>query len=111
MSLAQRQEELVRALVAGGAAPAGFDVDRLRIAEDALLRKRAGEVARHMPLARAQLGDAFVEAFMAWARGRQRGGSVADAEAFTVHLVSSGVWSPPADRRRWWNRRRSRSRG
>ncbi|MFT4128222.1 MAG: hypothetical protein QM662_18590 [Gordonia sp. (in: high G+C Gram-positive bacteria)] len=105
--LARRQAELVRALVTGGAVPPGFDVERLRIAENALLRKRSGEVAGHLPLARAQLGPRFTTLFMAWARGRERGSSGPDAAAFAAHLAAIGAWSPPEPPRgRWWSRLR-----
>ncbi|WP_338836445.1 hypothetical protein [Gordonia polyisoprenivorans] len=85
--LARRQEALVRALVTGAPPPAGFDPTRLRAVEDALLRKRSGEAARHLPLLCAELGERrFTELFCAWARGRERGGSCADAAAFAAQL-------------------------
>ncbi|MGV9669027.1 MULTISPECIES: hypothetical protein [unclassified Gordonia (in: high G+C Gram-positive bacteria)] len=95
-TLAERQEELVRALVAGGAAPEGIDAARLRITEEALLRKRAGEVARRLPLARAELGCRFGELFVEWARGRPRRPGDEEAGAFTEHLIAVGAWVPPA---------------
>ncbi|MFC5945892.1 hypothetical protein ACFPZ4_31085, partial [Micromonospora harpali] len=45
--LAARQAELVAALVAGGPLPAGFAPTPVDAARRALLRKRAGDVARH----------------------------------------------------------------
>lgn len=105
-SLARRQEELVRALVAGGPVPSGFDPQRLRVAEDALLRKRSGEAVEHLPMAGAALGARFTELFMAWARGRPKVSTAADATAFAEHLAATGAWSPPAHpRRRRWSRR------
>ena len=107
-SLADRQAALVRALVLGGDVPEGVDPRRLRVAENSLLRKRSGEVARHLPMVVGQLGtDRFTAEFMAWARGRVRGGSAADAHAFVEHLEEAGVYEPPtpAPRRRWFARR------
>ncbi len=100
-SLAVRQAALVRALVLGGDVPEGVDPRRLRVAENSLLRKRSGEVARHLPMVVGQLGtDRFTAEFMGWARGRVRGGSAADAHAFVEHLVSTGVYDPPEPPRR-----------
>ena len=61
--LAERQAALVAALVAGGPAPAGFDPAALAAAGAALLRKRAGEVARHWPLLAAGLGPQWSATF------------------------------------------------
>lgn len=85
----------MRALVAGGAPPAGVDANRLLITEEALLRKRAGEVARRLPLARAELGCRFGELFVEWARGRPRRPGDEEAGAFTEHLIAVGAWEPP----------------
>lgn len=122
MTLAQRQEALVRALVTGSALPPGFDTDRLQVAADALLRKRAGLVARHLTLVHAELGCEFTTLFMAWARGAgadrcgRDGTSWADALAFAEHLVTIGrvdarhVPEPRRGRRRqrmsWHSKRR-----
>ncbi|WP_245649965.1 hypothetical protein [Millisia brevis] len=92
--LARQQAELVRALVVGGPIPEGFDTRRVGVAADALLRKRAGEVAWHIPHIRSMLGDRFVELFADWARGRERSGSAAEARAFTAHLVERGEIDP-----------------
>ena len=67
--LARRQAELVGALVAGDAVPAGFDPNRIRATEEALLRKRAGEVADRWPALRGQFGPQWSDAFAEWARG------------------------------------------
>ncbi|MEU8609172.1 hypothetical protein AB0C29_14320, partial [Actinoplanes sp. NPDC048791] len=48
-SLAERQAELVAALTGGAAVPPGFDARLVEAARVALLRKRAGEVARQWP--------------------------------------------------------------
>lgn len=92
--LARQQAELVRALVVGGPIPEGFDARRVGVAAEALLRKRAGEVAWHIPHVRSTLGDRFVELFMEWARGRERSGSAVEARAFTAHLVERGEIDP-----------------
>ena len=99
-TLAERQSALVSALVSGGSPPPGFDVDRLKAAENALLRKRCGEVARRLPQVRAHLGIQFDDAFVAWARGRAPTGSSRDATGFVAHLTDTGLWSPPRARRR-----------
>jgi len=54
--LAARQAALVESLVAGGPDPAGLDPVRLAATRRALLRKRAGEAARHWPLLAAGFG-------------------------------------------------------
>ncbi|WP_436970748.1 hypothetical protein [Micromonospora rifamycinica] len=76
--LADRQAALVAALVAGAPVPAGFATDRVDAARSALLRKRAGEVARHWPLLAAGLGDAWWVTFHDWAAGRPTAGSLRD---------------------------------
>lgn len=99
-TLQERQAALVRALVTGGEAPAGMDPRRVRVAENALLRKRSGEIARHLPLVHAELGaPRFTELFLAWARGRERGGSSSDAVAFVAQLTDAGLWVPQHERR------------
>ena len=57
-TLAARQAALVAALVAGAPDPPGFDPARLAAARRALLRKRAGEAAKHWPVLAASLGHA-----------------------------------------------------
>ncbi len=89
-SLAQRQAELVAALVAGGAIPEGFDVARVRATADALLRKRAGEVGNRWPTLRAGLGPQWSDAFARWARGRPPHGSVRDGWDFARQLAVEG---------------------
>ena len=76
--LAARQAELVAALVAGAAVPPGFDPDRVGAARTALLRKRAGDVARHWPLLAAALGREWPTVFAGWAAGRPTNGSLRD---------------------------------
>ncbi|MDG4811333.1 hypothetical protein O7634_31650 [Micromonospora sp. WMMD1120] len=76
--LAARQAALVAALVAGGAPPPGFAPAHLAATRAALLRKRAGEVARHWPLLAASLGARWSTTFADWAAGRPPGGSLRD---------------------------------
>ncbi|KAB1923243.1 hypothetical protein F8280_16570 [Micromonospora noduli] len=76
--LAERQAELVAALVAGGEPPAGFAPGPLAATRAALLRKRAGEVARHWPLLAAGLGARWSTTFADWAARRPTAGSLRD---------------------------------
>ncbi|MBF6301028.1 hypothetical protein IU459_26290 [Nocardia amamiensis] len=102
-TLAERQAALVRALVVGAAAPAGFDADAVGAAADAVLSKRAGEVARRFPsLAHACDGD-FTAAFTTWAREHPKTTTPADAAAFAA---AKGIdWSTAPRRGRWRQRR------
>ncbi|MDG4796733.1 hypothetical protein [Micromonospora sp. WMMD1082] len=77
-ALASRQAELVVALVAGGPPPPGFAPEPLAAARAALLRKRAGEVARHWPLLAAGLGTGWPAVFFEWAARRPTGGGLRD---------------------------------
>ncbi|MET0133178.1 MAG: hypothetical protein ABW215_06250 [Kibdelosporangium sp.] len=82
--LADAQAELLRALLAGGPAPAGFDVDRLRVEADALLAKRRRLVAMLEPEACDEIDD-FGSLFDEYARSHPRvAGTRAreDAQAF-----------------------------
>jgi hypothetical protein len=78
MTLAQRQADLVAALVAGAPVPPGFDAARFGVAQRALLRRRAGEVARVWPMLAAAAGDRWQQDFAAWATGRAPRGSLRD---------------------------------
>ncbi|WP_238358776.1 MULTISPECIES: hypothetical protein [Micromonospora] len=77
-SLAARQAELVAALVAGGPPPPGFTPAPLAAARAALLRKRAGEVARHWPLLAAGLAPHWPATFTEWAADRPTLGGLRD---------------------------------
>ena len=76
--LAIRQAELVAALVAGGASPAGFDPARLAATRRALLRKRAGEAAKAWPLLAAAHGAAWPAVFAEHCAGRPPAGPLRD---------------------------------
>ena len=76
--LARRQSELVAALVADAAAPAGFDPTRVDATRRALLRKRAGEAATVWPLLAASLGEAWNREFATHRSGHEPVGSLRD---------------------------------
>jgi hypothetical protein len=76
--LAARQAALVAALVAGGPVPPGFDVSRIDATRRALLRKRAGEAAKHWPLLAATLGSEWPRVFAQTLDGREPGGALRD---------------------------------
>jgi hypothetical protein len=91
--LAAEQAALVRALVAGGPVPGGFDPDRVRATSTALAGKRAREVARAWPVLAAELGEDFGGRFLAFAAGRPppaRGGALADGLTFARALARQG---------------------
>jgi len=97
--LAAEQAALVRALVAGGPVPEGFDPGRVRATAAALARKRAREVARAWPVLAADLGEAFTDRFVAFAAGRPppaTGGALADGLAFARALSHQGRLSGDA---------------
>ncbi|SCL69113.1 hypothetical protein [Micromonospora peucetia] len=92
--LAERQAALVAALVAGGPVPPGFDPAALATAGTALLRKRAGEVARHWPLLAAGLGPQWPAIFARWAAGRPTAGSLRDGWDLARDLRDQGSLPP-----------------
>lgn len=81
-ALAAAQRALVAALVAGGPVPPGFDPGLVGAASRALLRKRAGEVARAWPALAASFGPRWSERFVRWAEGRPPRGSWRDGWDF-----------------------------
>lgn len=127
MGLRERQEELVRALVAGGADPDGCT--NMEAARRQLMRKRAGEVGQAWPMLRAGFGSGWFEAFSAWAANRPPLGSYRDGLEFASTLSLTGaalaeyeqrtaiLGTPSGDRlrrssragapprKRWWGRR------
>ncbi|MEV4756221.1 hypothetical protein AB0J86_14065 [Micromonospora sp. NPDC049559] len=98
MSYASRQAELVAALVAGAAVPEGFDDRLVGAARQALLRKRAGDVARHWPLLAAGLGPDWGGTFAEWAARRPTGGSLRDGWDLARSLAARGPLPVPAAR-------------
>ena len=89
-SLAQRQADLVAALVSGGPTPPGFDPRRVAATADALLRKRAEEVGKRWPALRAQLSTQWTDEFSQWARTRPPLGSWRDGWDYARHLDTAG---------------------
>jgi hypothetical protein len=76
------QAALVAALVAGAPLPAGFDSARVAAAARALLRKRAGEVARSWPELARSYGSRWPKDFAGWAAERPPRGSWLDGWDF-----------------------------
>ncbi len=99
--LAAQQAALVRALVAGGPVPDGFDPADLATTERALLRKRAQEVARRFPMLAYECGDNYQDLYCAWAKDRPKISTLADARAFAEHM---GIGPPPKPRFQWFRR-------
>ena len=62
----------------------------------ALLRKRAGEVARQWPLLAAGFGERWVREFGAWAAARPTRGSLRDGWDLARDLVALDALPPPA---------------
>jgi len=91
--LARRQAELVRALLAGGPVPPGFDPDRVRIEARALHAKRRSVAERVRPDLADTLGDRFAPLFDEWASTHPRRTGVsfrADLDEFATWLTASG---------------------
>jgi len=95
-SLADRQAELVAALTAGAAVPAGFDPRLVEAARVALLRKRAGEVARQWPELAHALGPGWHRRWSAWAATRPTRGSLRDGWDLARELAARGDLPAPA---------------
>jgi hypothetical protein len=88
-TLGARQEALVAALTAGGPVPPGFDDRLVEVARVALLRKRAGEVARHWPALAAT--PRWRADFAAWAARRPTRGSLRDGWDLARDLAARGA--------------------
>jgi hypothetical protein len=89
-SLRERQAELVEALTSGAPVPHGFDGRLVAAARVALLRKRAGEVARPWPLLAAAYGPRWVAEFVQWAARRPTQGALRDGWDLARDLKSRG---------------------
>ena len=76
--LRERQAGLVEALTSGSRVPDGFDARLVEAARVALLRKRAGEVARPWPTLAAALGPHWTRTFAGWAAQRPTQGALRD---------------------------------
>ncbi|MDY7088912.1 MAG: hypothetical protein SYR96_27885 [Actinomycetota bacterium] len=90
MSLAEQQAALIGALTAGKPMPAGIDGVRFEAARVALLRKRAGEVARQWPLLAAGFGERWKREFAEWAATRPTQGSLRDGWDMARELAGRG---------------------
>ena len=90
-SLADRQAGLVAALTAGAPVPEGFDGRLVEVARVALLRKRAGEVAKQWPLLAAGLGGAWMREFATWAAARPTQGALRDGWDLARELAGRGA--------------------
>jgi len=85
-SLGHQQEQLMRALVAGGPIPPGFDRAAVRATASVLLRKRAGLVAAQYPWLPSACGPDFTERFEEWADSRPKISATDDAIGFARYL-------------------------
>jgi hypothetical protein len=102
--LAKAQGDLLRALLADGPVPAGFDPDRLRVEAEALRAKRRRVVAMLQSEACAEIGDDFISLFDEYAQAHPREIDVRardDAHRFVEWLQQHGHLAKP----RWWRRR------
>jgi len=91
--LATRQGELVRALVAGGPLPSGFDDLRTSTTSGALLRKRMRGVERTWPGLARGLGADYRVYFAAFAQAHPMSGEGLyrlDGRRFTEWLLARG---------------------
>lgn len=95
-TLADRQAALVGALAAGAPVPPGFDARLVRVARSALLRKRAGDVARHWPLLAAGLAERWPTVFADWAATRPTRGSLRDGWDLARQLAAESPLPAPA---------------
>lgn len=99
--LATRQAELLKALLAGGDAPAGFDADRLRIEANVLRNKQSRLVAYLRPDLAEALGDRFAALFREYAANSPKTDAIrarAYADAFGAWLVARGEIPKPKRR-------------
>jgi len=87
-SLADRQAGLVKALTSRARVPEGFDGRLIEVARVALLRKRAGEVAKQWPMLAA--GPAWPRVFLQWAADRPTLGALRDGWDLARELAAGG---------------------
>lgn len=101
--LADAQAALLRALVAGGPIPHGFDAEPVRIQAAALLDKRHRAIRRADPNASQALGERHRDLFAEWARDnppRSTSCVRSDATTFAVWLAQTGALHNPRRRGR-----------
>jgi hypothetical protein len=104
--LAEQQAQLLRALLADGPPPPGFDPRRLEVEARALRSKRRGIVAMLEPDVCADLEDRFVPLFTEYATAHPRVDGTRmrdDARAFVEWLRDHGHIPKP----KWWQRKRA----
>ena len=95
-ALAARQAALVEALTSGAPVPDGFDARRVEATRVALLRKRAGEVAKQWPSLAAGIGRGWTREFARWAADRPTRGSLRDGWDMARGLAARGELPPLA---------------
>jgi hypothetical protein len=105
--LAARQLALVRALLADGPVPAGFDAHRIGVEAAALRSKRRTVTAQLRGDLADLLGPRFGPLFDEWATAHPKRVDTsfrADVDGFESWLYAEGhLQRPAADRRRrWW---------
>lgn len=103
--LAARQVALVRALLADGPVPAGFDSNRIGVEAAALRSKRRTVTAQLRPDLAERLGQRFGSLFDEWAAEHPKRVDTsfrADLDGFESWLYAEGHLQRPAPRRRWW---------
>jgi hypothetical protein len=100
-ALAQKQADLVRALVANGPVPAGFSAKKVHLAANSLRHKRLREVALAWPALRSALGAEWVPRFQQFAQNHppSEGGPLEDGLRFVATLTPSELTD---DLRRVW---------
>lgn len=96
-ALTAQQRELVRALVVGGPAPAGFDPARVAAARHALRDKRRRALLRAWPALPETFGERFDEVFLAFVEQTpppRDGGALADGRSMLRWLERRGTLDP-----------------
>jgi hypothetical protein len=119
ISLAQAQAELVRALTQSEsdspATPKRFDASRLKLAAEALARKRARSIIHCCPWPVAMLGESFPPLFAEFARKNACSSKGPSTDALSFARFVLGRSELPHDvrasfklflRRRWFQLRR-----
>jgi hypothetical protein len=89
--LGEAQAALLRALVAGGPRPEGFDPRAIKTASDALVRKRSRVVAKLWPALSGALGADFYPRFAAYAERHPLpdvGGALGDGLLFVGEALT-----------------------
>jgi hypothetical protein len=95
--MASQQAELVRALVAQGPMPVGFDRERFSVLARSLVNKRRQALARAWPNIAKILGAIYVERFTSYAQANPLplgGSTLADGREFLRWLAAQ---APPGD--------------